>query len=108
MNFVKRKVTKAAKKIPADFDQLCHNFYSKIQTFVIEHSVSDELIVNWDQTGVFLVPSSKYSMAAIGSKQVPVVGSDDKRQITALLTITASGELLSPQLIYQGKTEQCH
>jgi len=46
MNFVKRNVTKAAKKIPADFDQLCHNFYSKIQTFVIEHSVFDELIVN--------------------------------------------------------------
>jgi len=47
-------------------------------------------------------------MAAIGSKQVAVVGSDDKQQITALLTITASGELLSSQLIYQNKTEQCH
>lgn len=58
MNFVKRKVTETAKKIPADFDQLCHNFYSKIQTFVIEHGVPDELIVNWDQTSVNLVPSS--------------------------------------------------
>jgi hypothetical protein len=108
MNFVKRKATKAAKKIPPNFDQLRSTYYSKIQSLVHDHCVPDELIVNWDQTGVFLVPSSKYSMAAIGSKQVAVVGSDDKRQITALLTVTASGELLYPQLIYQGTTERCH
>jgi len=64
--------------------------------------------VNWDQTVVLLVSSSKYSMAAVGSKQVSVVGGDDKRQITALLTITASGILLAPQLIYQGTTERCN
>jgi hypothetical protein len=41
------------------------------------------------------MPSSKYWMAAVGSKQVSVVGGDDKHQITALLTITASGILLA-------------
>lgn len=33
---------------------------------------------------------------------------NDKRQITALLTISISGELLPPQIIYKGTTEQCH
>jgi hypothetical protein len=47
-------------------------------------------------------------MALVGSKQVTVIGKEDKRQITALLTITASGNLLLPQLIYQGKTNQCY
>jgi len=37
MNFVKRKVTKAAKKLLVDFDQLCSRFYSKIQALVREH-----------------------------------------------------------------------
>ena len=47
-------------------------------------------------------------MAKEGSKQVPVVGKEDKREITALLAVTASGTLLPPQLIYQGKTDGCH
>jgi hypothetical protein len=47
-------------------------------------------------------------MAGEGSKQVPVVGKEDKREITVLLTISASGVLLPPQVIYQGKTPGCH
>jgi hypothetical protein len=108
MNFVKRKVTKAAKKLPSDFNQLRDNFHSKIQDVVKTHNVPNELIVNWDQTGVFLVRSSKYSIAEVCSKQVSVIASNDKRQITALLTINACSEMLSPQLIYQGKTDNCH
>ena len=47
-------------------------------------------------------------MAGEGSKQVPVVGKEDKREITVLLTISAAGTLLPPQVIYQGKTRGCH
>ena len=43
-----------------------------------------------------------------GSRQVPVVGKEDKREITVLLTVTATGKLLPPQVIYQGKTPGCH
>jgi hypothetical protein len=43
-----------------------------------------------------------------GSKQVKMVGLNDKRQITALLACTKSGKLLPPQLIYAGKTDACH
>ena len=47
-------------------------------------------------------------MAEEGSKQIPVIGIEDKREITALLAVTATGTLLSPQLIYQGKINGCH
>ena len=43
-----------------------------------------------------------------GSKQVSITGLEDKRQITALLSCTMSGTLLPPQILYQGKTDQCH
>lgn len=36
-----------------------------------------------------------------------IVGLEDKRQITALLSCAMSGDLLPPQLLYQGKTTQC-
>jgi hypothetical protein len=47
-------------------------------------------------------------MAQSGSKQIPVVGMEDKREITVLLAATAAGSLLPPQVIYQGKTTGCH
>ncbi len=39
---------------------------------------------------------------------MPIKGYDDKRQITALPAISKSGDVLQPQLIYQGKTVNCH
>ena len=71
-------------------------------------NIPNELILNWDQTGVNLVPVSNWTMEETGSKQVKVLGSDDKRQITALLASTLSGKLLPLELIYQGLTDACH
>ena len=61
-----------------------------------------------NQNGVNLVPVRDWMMEETGSKQVKVLGSDDKRQITALLAFTLSGKLLSMELIYQGLTDACH
>ena len=36
-----------------------------------------------------------------------IAGKDDKRQITAVLAGTMSGEFLPPQLVYEGKTRRC-
>ena len=47
-------------------------------------------------------------MAESGSKQIPVVWLEDKREITVVLAATAAGTLLPPQVIYQGKTTGCH
>ena len=53
---------------------------------------------------------SEWTMEKEGTKQVPVVGKDDKREVTILLSIAATGDLLPPQVIhvYQGKTSECH
>ena len=46
-------------------------------------------------------------MEAKGSKRVEAIGLHDKRQITAVFCAALTGELLSLQLIYQGKTTAC-
>ena len=38
-----------------------------------------------------------------GARTVPIAHNDDKRQLTAVLAITAAGDYLPPQLLYQGK-----
>jgi hypothetical protein len=40
------------------------------------------------------------------TKRVPIAGTEDKKEITAL--VSATGEVIPPQLRYEGKTECCH
>ena len=70
--------------------------------------IPPELVINFDQTGVKIVPVSNWTLAAQGTKQIDVIGIDDKREITMLLGMTLSGEMLPPQVIYQGLTDKCH
>ena len=108
MGLVRRKATKAARKKPTDFESLKAQFLQRITKVVKDHSVPPALILNLDQTGTKLVPTSEWTMAVEGSKQVSVVGLEDKREITVFLCCSLSGDLLPLQVIYTGKTSQCH
>ena len=66
------------------------------------------MIVNFDQTGTKMVPVSEWTLEIQGTKQIDVVGLDDKREVTVLLAVSLSGNLLPPQVIYAGKTRRCH
>ena len=60
-----------------------------------------------DQTGVQLVPVDSYTYERRGSKDVKVVGGEDKRQITACVASSLDGDFLPLQLIYEGSTKMC-
>ena len=74
----------------------------KIRDIGTTHKIPDQLVFNWDQTGIKLIPVSDWAMAEEGSKQVEVRGWDDMREITAFLTATLYGQLLSPKILYAG------
>ena len=59
-----------------------------------------ELILNWDQTGIKIVPSSTWTMDAEGSNRVEVAGVNDKRLITAVFYGSLAGDFLPVQVIY--------
>ena len=69
--------------------------------------IPPELVINWDHTGISIVPESSWTIKLKGSKRVEIVGISDKCQITAVLCGTMKEELLPFQLIYQGKTKAC-
>ena len=56
-----------------------------------------------DETPLSYVSPGKYTFCLEGTTTVPIKGVDDKRQITATFTVSASGVFLPIQLIYQGK-----
>ena len=67
-----------------------------------------DLIFNWDQTAISLVPSSQWTLDKKGAKRVAIAGHSDKRQITAVMCAALTGEVLPVQLVYEGKTKRCH
>ncbi len=74
MGFVMRKTTKTAKKLPPNSEESYD-----ISLAAAENSIPVDLIVNWDQTGVQMVPVNDCTMTSRGSNQVFVTGLGDKR-----------------------------
>ena len=98
----------AAKKLPIDLLELKDVFLSEIKNILTEFQIPSDLVINWDQTNSKYVPAKEWSMDTKGAKQVPIFGLEDKREMTVLLAVTSSGDLLPTELIYAGKTDRCH
>ena len=69
--------------------------------------ICEDMIVNWDPTGVNYVPVSSWTMEEEGSKKIELIGKDDKGQLTVLFAGSLNGDLLPIQIIYQGKSSRC-
>jgi predicted nucleic acid-binding protein len=107
MNFSWRSRTTAAQKLPNDWRERGLLMAKRIAVNVKQYSVHPSLIINMDQTGLHLVPSSTRTYAWKASKEVPVIGAEDKRQITCCIASSMSGHMLPLQLIFTGKTKKC-
>ena len=82
-------------------------FQRKNSNIILDHDVPLALVLNLDQTPFSYISPEKYTFSSKGSKNVPIKGLDDKRQITATFVVSATGSFLPIQLIYQGKSKRC-
>ena len=108
MGYVKRESSNTCEVTVTCFQEVQEEFLADIKAEVIMNEVRPDLILNWDQPAIHFVPTGQWTMHRYKEKVIPIAGSDDKRQITAVLAVTMTGEYLLPQLIYQGKTPCCH
>ena len=107
MGFVKRKATTKAKVDVKEFEEIKRLFLLDVKNVVQMDEICNDMIVNWDQTGINYVPVSSWTMEAEGSKRVKLIGKDDKRQITVVFAGSLGGDILPIQVIYQGKSLKC-
>ena len=107
MNFVKRRGSTKAKIKLSDKEFTC-KYLSQIVKLAHEKKVPPQLVINWDQTGVNIVPASSWTMEEEGSKTIPIVAPGDKLQITVTVVVAMTGEMLPMQVFYTGKFERCH
>ena len=95
MKFVQRNSNTAKSKASeANFAEQKKVFLNDVVATVTMEEIPAELILNWDQTGIKVVPSSMWTMEEHGAKRVEMVGVNDKRQITAVFCGSLTGDFL--------------
>ena len=103
-----RRATRAAHKLPDNWEDVCERSFFRIAYGIKEEDIPPELYVNSDQTQIVYAQGCKLTWAKTGSRQVTVIGEDEKRAFTVLVSVSNSGELLPFQAIYQGySTKTC-
>ena len=109
MGLVKRRgSTQAKKSSSAEYQHLRSTYLRQISGIVAVHKIPQEMVVNWDQSGINIVPLSNWTMEQEGASRIEIVGLNDKRQITMTFAASLSGDFLPPQILYKSKTERCH
>jgi hypothetical protein len=73
-----QKATRAAHKLPNDWEQLCWHAFFCIAYGMKEEDIAAELFVKSDQTQVVYAQGSKLTWTKSESQQVTVVGEDEK------------------------------
>ena len=107
MEWVKRKGTTGKVEPYEKFlEEEKFTFQRAISRVVLHHDIPPDIVLNLDQTPLSYVSPGKYTFCLKGSTAVPIKGVDDKRQITATFTVSATGSFLPIQLIYHGKTKR--
>ena len=78
----------------------------KIAQIVLEHNIHEKMILNFDQAPAGFTSPNKTTYSDKGSESVPSTNVDDKRRITATLSVL--WEVLPIQHIYGGLSVKCH
>ena len=59
MGFVRRKVSNAGKVLPAEYAELKEQCLANIAAEMILNDIPADLVSNWDQTGLRIVPTGE-------------------------------------------------
>lgn len=101
-----RRPTRAGHKLPDNADALCEKALFRIAYSIKEEEIPAELFVNTDQTQMVYAPGSGMTWTKSGTKQVAVVGDEEKRAVTIVVSIANGGKLLPFQVIFKGATNR--
>ena len=102
MSFVQQRgsIETKAKLSDQQISRMKKTYLTQVSGMVKAHKIPPDLVINWDQAGVKLIPSQSWTMEEQGSTRVEIAGINDKCPITLTLASSMSGELLPLQLLY--------
>ena len=68
MNFTKRRANSKSKVLPSNFSEIKEQFLLDVKAIVVMEEIPKELLINWDQTAIKIVPTSAWTMEKRGTK----------------------------------------
>ena len=103
-NLSLRCKTSLSQKLPADLEDKVQSFTQFVKNSRIENEFDDEFIINMDETPAYfdLVPNKTVEQQGKKSVIVRTSGSE-KRHVTVVLAVAASGAVLPTMIIFKGK-----
>jgi hypothetical protein len=104
MGWSMRRGTRAAPKLPENWEDQCEKSAKRKAYLIKEYDIPAELYANSDQTQRLYAAGNQLTYTEIGSRQVSVIGGDEKWAFTVLVTVMSAGLLLPFQAIYVGKS----
>jgi hypothetical protein len=104
-SLVHRMGTHESQRAPSETAALALDYMKSIRPKVMEPNRSKEFILNMDQTPVPFSFHSKRTLELLGSRTINIRKSNnDTKRVTCAMTVTASGSVLTPMLIFKGAT----
>ncbi|KIO18300.1 hypothetical protein M407DRAFT_84106, partial [Tulasnella calospora MUT 4182] len=103
LNWTWRQATKAAQKLPVDAAQQTRRTFLRMAATIRDETIDPCFIINADQTQVVYYSGTQKTYAPRGSKQVAVVGQEEKRAFTLMVAVSQDGSVLPFQAVYQGR-----
>jgi hypothetical protein len=92
-------------KVPPNVDEILRENYLRLAITCRDGVIEDAaFLVNMDQTYFHLQPTSTSTFEEVGSKQVAVIGKEEKRAATLQAAVSGNGDVLPYHIIYKGKT----
>jgi hypothetical protein len=101
--YTHRMGTHECQKPPSETRGDAQDYIDNIRPKILGPNRHEDYIYNMDQTPVFFAMNSKRTLELIGKRSVNIRTSNtDTKRMTCGVTITASGEILKPYLIFKG------
>ena len=102
--YVHRLGTNESQRSPSETANDAKDFMQYIRPVVVQNNRHHDYILNMDQTPIPFTFNAKRTLEMVGARTIHVRKStNDTKRATCALTVTASGKLLTPFLIFKGK-----
>ena len=82
------------------------DFNKKVAVLIAQYHIPRKFLLNADETGIPFLLSPDHTRAVEGSKEILGACFGDKRQVTGVPLVSATGDFLGLQVIFQGKTQR--
>ena len=91
-------------KIPANSNEILKKSFLQMAYSIKDKSIPSALMANSNQTQLTLAQGCHMTYTKVSLKQVSTIGTEEKRAITVMVTLTNDGKVLPFQAIYKGST----